>query len=109
MSTKTDNARLAGIIEECFLLAGDNTLTANQRDQFRELAEHLRARLMILLSKTFDEGTPALIEANQRIAQVNANLKKATGDLASIADKVEQVSRLVSTLDGLLKIPLGFV
>jgi hypothetical protein len=109
MSTKTDNAMLAKIVEECFLLAMDNRLTLQQRAQFGELAEHLRAKLMILFSKTFDEGTPELLEANKQLKKVNAMLKKAAEDLAKIADTVEQLSKLVSTIDSLLKIPLVFV
>ena len=109
MSTKTDNATLAKIAEECFMLSMDNRLTLEQRAQFGRLAEHLRGQLMILLSKEFEEGTPELLEANAQLRRVNRKLKEAAEDLARIADTVEQISRLVSVVDGLLKVPLAFV
>jgi hypothetical protein len=109
MSTKIDNATLAKIVDECFMLSTDGGLTPNQREMFGHIAEHLRGQLMILLSKTFDEGTPELAAANKQITAVNAQLKKDAEGLANIADTLEQVSKLVSVVDGLLKIPLGFL
>ena len=109
MSAKTDNARLAQIIEDCFMLSIDDRLDAEARGRFGNFAEHLRAQLTVLLSKSFDEGTPALVEANTRIKEVNASLKQFAEELAGVADKLEQLGKLVSVIDGLLKIPLGFL
>jgi|ERR1051325_5881685 hypothetical protein len=108
MSEKADNARLAQIVDDCFMLSIDDRLDPAARLQFGHFAEHLRAQLLLLLSKTFDEGTPALLDANQRIQSVNASLKKFAEQVAGIADTFEQLGKLVSTIDGLLKIPLGF-
>lgn len=109
MSVKTDNATLAQIIDDCFMLSLDDRLDPEARSRLGHIAEHLRSQLLILLSKSFDEGTPALVDANAKIKKVNASLKQFAVELAGIADTFEQLGKLVSVLDGLAKIPLGFM
>jgi prophage DNA circulation protein len=109
MPTKTDNATLAQIVDDCYMLSIDDRLDPDQRSRLNNLADHLSSQLTLLLSKTFDEGTPALVEANKTIKDVNATIKQFAGQLAGIADTFEQLGKLVSVLDGLLKIPLGFL
>jgi hypothetical protein len=109
MSEKADNATLAQIVDDCFMLSLDDRLDMNSRSRLGHFAEHLRAQLLVLLSKSFDEGTPALLEANGKIKAVNARLKQFAEQLAGIADTFDQLGKLVSVIDGLLKIPLAFV
>lgn len=109
MSEKTDNATLAQIVDDCFMLSVDDRLDSNTRSNFGHLAEHLRAQLLVLLSKSFEKGTPALVEANGKIKAVNARLKQFAEQLAGIADTFNQIGKLISVIDGLLKIPLAFV
>jgi hypothetical protein len=109
MSEKTDNATLAQIVDDCFMLSLDDRLDPSARTQFSHFGDHLRAQLLVLLSKTFDEGTPALLEANAEIRNVNDSLKEFADQLSGIADTFEQLGKLVSVIDGLLKIPLAFV
>jgi hypothetical protein len=109
MKVKTDIAKLTQIIEDCSALSIDDRLDAEARGKFGDFAERLRPQLVALLSKTFDQGTPELLKANARIQEVNASLKRFTEELAGIADMLERLSKLVSVLDGLLKIPLAFV
>jgi hypothetical protein len=109
MSNKTDNLTLAQIVEDCAMLSIDERLIPAQQAMFAQAAERLRAQLTVLLVKTFNEGTPALIEANAKITTVNAQLKIFAQQLANAANMLEHVSKLVSVLDGLAKIPLAVI
>src|SRR5262245_27523230 len=108
MSEKTDNATLAQIVDDCFMLSIDDRLDPDSRSRFGHIGEHLRAQLLVLLSKSLDDGTPALVDANSTSKSVNARLKAFAEQLAGIADTFEQLGKLVSVIDGLLKIPLAF-
>lgn len=107
LDTKTDNPTLADCVHRCFNLALDGRLSQAQNNQFGQLGEDLRGKLVVLLSKTFDVGTPAMIEANKKIAAVNKQLKKVATDLAEFANTIEQLGNLVAALNTLLAIPLG--
>jgi hypothetical protein len=109
MSQKTDNTILAQIVDDCAMLSIDERLTAAQQAKFAAAAERFRAQLMVLLTKTFDDGTPALVEANAKITAVNAQLKILTQQIANAANTLKQVSKLISVLDGLAQIPLGVI
>jgi hypothetical protein len=109
MSQKIDNLTLAQIVDDCAMFSIDERLTPSQQAMFGEAAELLRAQLTFLLTKTFNDGTPALVDANAKIKTVNARLKAFAEEIANAANTLESVSKLISVLDGLAKIPLGVI
>jgi hypothetical protein len=109
MSNTIDNLQLAQIVDDCAMFAIDENLSPSEQSRFGEAAELFRAHLIVLLDKTFDDGTAELVDANERIREVNASLKAMADQLADAAETLEQISDLVGVLDELAKIPLGMV
>ncbi len=105
---KTENALLTEIIEACFDLSMHGQVPPEQRADFLALGKRLRGTLVNLLTAEFIEGTAAVSEANRKISELNQALKQEAKALANIANTVEQIGQLVSTLDGLLKLAVGF-
>lgn len=106
---RTDNETLTKMILLCFDLSTDGGVPAELRPEFLALGKRLRGTLMNLLSLQFDAQTPKFIEANGKIKTVNKALKKTASDLSNLANTIEQVGKLVGTLDDLLKIGVSLV
>ena len=109
MTERTDNETLTKIIITCFDLATDGGVPAAFRPDFLILGKRLRGNLINLLSAEFDSATPQFVEVNANIKTVNKALKKTATDLAKFADTIEQVGKLIGTLDGLLKFAVKFI
>lgn len=107
LNTKVDNPTLADCVHRCFNLALDGRLSREQNDKFTKLGGELREKLVVLLERIFEAGTPALIQANSGIAKVNEQLKKTSTNLAQAANTIEQLGTLVAALNTLLAIPLS--
>lgn len=105
---KTENVVLTEIIETCFKLSADDRVPPNLQSEFLALGKRLRGTLVNLLTAEFNEGTAKVNEANQKIKEINQSLKVDVLELKLIADHVEQIGKLVSMLDGLLKLAAGF-
>lgn len=106
---KTDNQTLLDTAERAFELAVHPDLSQAERKQHLDKGLELRARLMTLLTAEFRDGTPAVIEANTKIRQVNAQLRQKLADIQSVVDTVAALTQLVSILDDLFKLPFSFV
>lgn len=99
-----DTTALSQIVKDAFLLSMDGRVSEGQQGALNAYGVALRAQLRELLGKIFDADADKLRRANTTITAVNAALKKAKADIDKVADTVEQLGKLVSQLDGLLKI-----
>jgi|GEM_PF-1110207 hypothetical protein len=106
---RSDNETLTKMILLCFDLSTDGGVPAEFRPDFLVLGKRLRGTLINLLSAQFDSQTPQFVEANAKIMAVNRALNETANDLARFADTIEQVGKLIGTLDGLLTIAVSFI
>ena len=105
---KIDNETLTKMILLCFDLSTDGGVPAKFRPDFLALGKRLRGTLVNLLSAQFDKDAPRFIEAKEKLEVVNRALKETANKLKKFADTVEQVGKLIGTLDDLLKIAVSF-
>jgi hypothetical protein len=87
----------------------DGRFSQNQRTEFLALGKRLRGSLLNLISAQFDDGTQAVLNANQQLNVVNTQLSDAVTALANFAQVVNNISDLVSDLDQLLKVAASFL
>lgn len=104
-----DTTTLADIINQCFAFSSDGRFSEDQQNSFLADGKRLRGLLMNLLSAKFDEGTPAVLDANARLTDVNNQLDDDAAVLARAAEVLTNISNLVGTLDKLLNVAESFV
>ena len=107
--TRVDTTTLAEVVKQCFEHSTDGRFTTEERARFLVEGKRLRGLLMNLLSAQFDDGTEALVGANAAVRAVNADLKASADQLAGIATTLNNIARLVGTLDKLLNVAVSFV
>jgi hypothetical protein len=106
---KVDTTTLAEVISQCFENSTDGRFTTEERALFLADGKRLRGLLVNLLSAQFEDGTQQVIDANVELKTVNADLKASEMSLAQTATTLNNVARLVGTLDGLLNVAVKFV
>ena len=106
---RVDTTALAEVISQCFENATDGRFTPEERALFLADGKRLRGLLLNLLSAQFDDGTQQVVNANVEVKAVNADLKASAISLAQTAATLNNVARLVGTLDGLLNVAVKFV
>lgn len=106
---KVDTTTLADIVNQCFAFASDASFTLPQQKTFLADGKRLRGLLLNLLSAQFDDGTQAVLDANNQLDGVNTDLADATAALANIAKTLNDVAGLVGNLDKLLNIAVSFI
>ena len=106
---KVDTRTLASIINQCFDYSMDGRFSSDQQTVFLADGKRLRGLLMNLLSAQFDEGTPAVVNANKQLADVNATLSQSAAALANAAQVMSDVAALVGNLDKLLNVAESFL
>lgn len=104
-----DASALADIINRCFGYATDGRFTDVQQAAFLAEGKRLRGLLLNLISARFDNGTPAVLEANEQLEAVNTNLANVADTIANAAGRLEDVASLVNNLDALIGIATDFV
>lgn len=103
-ASTADTTQLAEVVQTVFLLSLDGRLSTGMRGNLNSLGMQLRNQLRELLTQVFEAGTAALVEANDDIDEINANLKKALQDINKTTDLIEDLGALVSSIDKLLGI-----
>ena len=106
---KVDTTTLADIVNQCFAFASDGRFTLPQQKALLADGKRLRGLLLNLLSAQFDDGTPAVVDANNQLVGVNNDLADATAALANVAKTLGDVANLVGNLDQLLNIAVSFI
>ena len=106
---RVDTTTLADLINRCFAFATDARLAQNVQAAFLADGKRLRGLLLNLLSAQFDDGTQAVLEANQEITNVNAQLSDSVAALANVAASLAAVASIVGSLDKLLGVASAFV
>ena len=106
---KVDTTTLADIVNQCFAFASDVRFTLPQQKALLADGKRLRGLLLNLLSAQFDDGTPAVVDANNQLVGVNNDLADATAALANVAKTLGDVANLVGNLDQLLNIAVSFI
>ena len=105
---RNDNKQLVVCIEKCFDLSMDGRLTQPRRSEMLALGKRLRGSLINLLSAEFADDLKAVKDANQKLQAVNQTLTDSIAAINKIADTVKEVTRLVTSLDKLLKLVVSF-
>jgi geranylgeranyl pyrophosphate synthase len=106
---RVDTTTLADLINRCFAFATDARVPRDAQVAFLADGKRLRGLLLNLLSAQFDDGTQAVLEANQEITNVNAQLSNMVAALANIAASLAAVASIVGSLDKLLGVAVAFV
>lgn len=101
---RLENQKLTQIIEQCFDLSMDGSLSTEQRREYRALGKRLRGSLMNLLSQQFDAAAPEFIAANQSLQTTSDELAKAQQSLEEAAKALARVGELAGKLDDVLKV-----
>ena len=106
--TKLDTVTLTQIINDCFDFSMDGRLTEAEQDQFRAHGKRLRGHLISMLTIRFDEGTPALLQANTELQKVNDQLSDDAAALQKVTDTLNNIAQLAASLDKLLNVAATF-
>lgn len=104
-----DTTTLADIINQCFAFSSDGRFSSDQQSSFLADGKRLRGLLMNLLSAQFNDGTPAVLNANAKLTDVNTQLDNDAAVLGQAAEVLTNISNLVGTLDKLLNVAESFV
>lgn len=103
-----DSAALAVIINDCFKAARSGRFSRGQRGSYYSAGVALREQFKVLVGEWFDEGSDELTAANQKIKDVNAELKVALEDIDRAAGTIESLGELVDQLTGLIGLAAPF-
>lgn len=106
---KVDTTTLTDIINKCFDNASDGRFSEDQQAAFLADGKRLRGLLLNLLSAQFDDGTQAVVNANNQLRTVNAALSNAAASLANTAQTLNSIATLVGNLDKLLNVAASFL
>lgn len=106
---KADTTTLADIINKCFDYASDGRFSPPQQAAFLADGKRLRGLLLNLLSAQFDDGTQAVVDANNQLAAINTQLSNSAASLANTAQTLNNVASLVTNLDKLLNVVSNFL
>jgi len=105
---KVNNAELASLADRCFDLSMDGDVQPSDQKNFLVLGKRLRGSLVNLLTAEFQEGTQAVVNANNQITTLNQTISDATQVLNNTTQIINQINQLVNILDDLLKIASNF-
>jgi len=106
---KVDTSSLTGVINQCFDYSMDGRFDDNQQSAFLAEGKRLRGLLLNLLSAQFDDGTQAVLDANNQLAAVNTSLLNSAAVLANTAQTLNNIAALVGNLDKLLNVAASFI
>jgi len=106
---KVDTTTLADIVNQCFAFASDGRFNLQQQKALLADGKRLRGLLLNLLSAQFDDGTQAVLDANNQLLVVNNDLANAAAALANVAKTLGDVADLVGNLDQLLNVAVSFI
>lgn len=104
-----DTKTLTSVINRCFAFSADGRFSDAQQASFLADGKRLRGLLMNLLSAQFNDGTQAVLDANARLTQVNAQLANDAAVLNDATGTLTNISNLVGILDKLLNVAASFV
>jgi len=106
---KVDTTTLSNIINQCFAYSSDGRLSPSQQAAMLADGKRLRGLLMNLLSAQFNDGTQAVLDANNQLTKVNTALANSATALANAAQTLDDITSLVGNLDKLLNLVAGVV
>lgn len=106
---KVDTTTLSDIINQCFAYSSDGRLSPTQQAAMLADGKRLRGLLMNLLSARFNDGTQAVLDANNQLTKVNTKLANSAAALTNAVQTLNDISSLVGNLDKLLNVAAGFV
>jgi len=103
-----DTPTLTNLITTCFNLSMDGRITDAQHGEFLVVGKRLRGCLVNLLSAQFNDGTQQVLDANQKLDQINQLAAQAAQSLTAATNVLSQLNTLVNVLDDLLKLASSF-
>src|SRR5260370_14900556 len=106
---KVDTTTFSEIINQCFAWSSDGRLSADQQGILLTDGKRLRGLLLNLLSAQFNDGTQAVLDANNQLTTVNTKLANSAAALANTAQTLNDVAGLVGNLDKLLNVAASFI
>ena len=104
-----DTATLSNVINQCFAFASDGRFAQDQQNAFLADGKRLRGLLLNLISAQFNDGTQAVLAANQQLTTVNTSLSNSATVLANTVKTLNNITSLVGSLDKLLNVAASFV
>jgi geranylgeranyl pyrophosphate synthase len=106
---KADTTTLSNIINQCFAYSSDGRLSPTQQAAMLADGKRLRGLLLNLLSAQFNDGTQAVLDANNQLTKVNTALAASATALANAVQILNDIASLVGSLDKLLNVVAGVV
>ena len=106
---RVDTTVLADLINRCFAFAMDARVAPDTQAALLADGKRLRGLLLNLLSAQFDDGTQAVVDANQQLTEVNTRLSNSVTVLENMAESLAAVASIVGSLDKLLGVATAFV
>jgi hypothetical protein len=100
---RTDNIKLAELIEECFFRSMDGAVPPGDRKEWAALGRRLRGCYLNLVSKNFSDGDPEIIKANKMIANLNKKINAKDG-VSKVVNFIKEIDELTGRLDRILKL-----
>lgn len=106
---KVDTTTLSDVVNQCFAFSSDGRLSSDQQAAMLADGKRLRGLLLNLLSAQFNDGTQAVVDANNQLTSINTELSDSTTALANTAQTLSKVASLVGNLDKLLNLAASFI
>jgi hypothetical protein len=97
-----DTTSLAAIVQQCFDLSQDATLSDDQRQAYYNLGLHARSELADAYAATFPDTDARIGLLNQQLADLNAQIKSEQDVEASFSQNVKNITSALNVLDQLI-------
>lgn len=106
MATREEVAALAEVGRWCLARSLDARVSTAERRRCLELGERLNDRAAELAALRFDASREGFAAARKGLTDAVAAVKKQQDDLASLADTLDKVGKVLGAADGLLGLVL---
>lgn len=103
MSHKEIDAHaLAVIAEYCYMHSLDGSLTEEQQDKYKVLADRLNTYHRLVVSKQFDEATAEYIKASAELKGVVVAIDRSNSEMDGAVRMLKKIMDILNVLENLL-------
>ena len=93
---------LAPIVTQLYTLAGNSTVSLQQRQTLTQQAHDLRGDLVTLVSAQFTQADGTYTSVMTNLTAVTAALNQAQKDITQVTNVINGVAQLATSLDSLI-------
>jgi hypothetical protein len=106
---RIDAERLSGIINQCFDLSTDSSVSPDHQTEFLAAGKRLRGYLLNLITARFAQRTAELDAANRALQTATIALQADVKKVENMKAAINTLGRLVTALDSALKAASKFL